>query len=384
MRNTPLVSIIVPIYNLEKYISDCVNSLISQTYTNIEIILINDGSSDNSKSICEEFCKLDKRIRLLNHNSNLGVVSSRNTGIKASNGQYIIFVDGDDWLESNMVECFINNTCDTDLVTCGFFKEYDENNYSKVYNKNVLGIKSINDVLINSISASAEGERIISNFVWGKLFRTELVKKMFESMDTTITFAEDFVFLYKYLLLCKNVNFISECLYHYRIRQGSAANSRNKQGLATLNKIYIALEKDFNSHPLKDILVPQLQKWITHRLKWAINDGMGFTERFSSYVINTNGLDDKKIVLFGAGDVGKDAFYQLSRFGYELVLWIDNIKKECSNQVVFAPSELLNVDFDVVYIAVNNGVVAQEMKNQLIDMGIEENKIVWKAPLRIL
>lgn len=384
MKNIPLVSIIVPIYNLGKYISDCVNSLISQTYTNIEIILINDGSTDNSKDICEEFCKLDSRIILLNHTTNLGVVTTRNDGIKVSKGQYLLLVDGDDWIEGDTVEIFMNKIADTDLVSCGFIKEYDAKTNSKVYNKNVLGIKNIDEILSNSILASAEGEAIISNFVWGKFFKTELVQKIVNCLDTTITLGEDFVFVYKYLLLCKSVNLIPECLYHYRVRQGSAANSKNVQSLAILNKIYNSLEKDFNKHVMKDILIPQLQKWITHRLRRAINDGMGFSEKLHSYVINANGLDNKKIVLFGAGDVGKEAFYQLSTFGYEIVLWIDNSKREYNGKRISLPSQILNTDFDIVYIAVNSSGVAEEMQKQLLDMGIEESKILWRAPLRIL
>ncbi len=381
IENTPLVSIIVPIYNLEGYISDCLNSLISQTYKNIEIILVNDGSTDNSKKICEEFCKLDNRIVLLNHISNLGVVTSRNDGIRIAKGEYIVFVDGDDWAENNMIEFFINNIGNTDLVCCGY---YYEKTHSKIYNKDMLGIKNVNEILSESILAVAESKTIISNCLWGKIFKSQLVNRIFESLDPTITYAEDFVFVYKYLLLCNKVNFIPECLYHYRFREGSAVNSNNKQSLTILNKIYLSLEEDFINHPMKNILVPQLQKWTIRRIKWALNEGLGFNEHIQAYIINTYGLDDKKIVLFGAGKVGEDAFYQLSKLGYNVVLWVDNNTKECDGQVVYLPKEILNITYDIIYLSVINEMVAQEMKDQLTNMGIEEDKIIWNAPIKIL
>lgn len=381
IQNTPLVNIIVPIYNLEGYISDCLNSLISQTYTNIEIILVNDGSTDNSKNICEEFCKLDNRIILLNHTSNLGVVTSRNDGIRVAKGEYIVFVDGDDWVESNMVECFVNNIGDTDLVCCGY---YNEKTNSKFYNKDMIGIKDINEVLNIAISASVDTKPIIYSFMWGKFFKTKLVKEIFNSLDKEITFSEDFVFVYKYLLLCKKINFIPDCLYNYRFRKGSAVNSNNKQSLTILNKIYLSLEKDFINHPMKDILISQLQSWIIRRVKWALNDGLEFKEHIQAYVVNTYGLDDKKIVLFGAGNVGEDAFSQFSKFGYNVVMWVDSNKRQCNNQIIYSPNEILNIDYDVIYLAVKNELMAEGMKEQLINMGIKEDKIIWNAPIKIL
>lgn len=373
IENTPLVSIIVPIYNLEGYISDCLNSLISQTYTNIEIILVNDGSNDNSQNICEEFCKLDNRIILLNHTSNLGVVTARNDGIRIAKGEYIVFVDGDDWVESNMVECFVNNIGDADLVSCGY---YDEKTNSKFYNKDMIGIKDINEVLNIAISSSIDINPIIYGFMWAKFFKTKLVKEIFDSLDKEITLSEDFVFVYKYLLLY--------CLYHYRFREGSAVNSNNKKSLTNLNKIYLSLEKDFINHPMKDILISQLQSWIIRRVKWALSGGLEFKEHIQEYIINTYGLDDKKIVLFGAGQVGEDAFYQLSKFGHNVVLWVDSNKRQCNNQVVYSPNEILNIDYDIIYLAVKNELMVEGMKEQLINMGIKGDKIIWNAPIKIL
>ena len=116
-----LVSIIIPVYNTEKYLSKCLESVINQTYKNLEIILINDGSTDKSKEICESFAKKDKRIQILNK-ENSGVSSARNHGMRLAKGQYIAFIDGDDYAEENYIEELLKNLKQTesDCVLCGY------------------------------------------------------------------------------------------------------------------------------------------------------------------------------------------------------------------------------------------------------------------------
>ena len=119
------ISIIVPIYNCEKYLAKCLDSIIRQDYSNLEVILINDGSSDNSKSICEEFCKKDKRFILINK-KNEGVSEARNTGLDIASGEYIIFIDADDWIEPNMCKVLLDslNSNEADMVFCNHIYEF--------------------------------------------------------------------------------------------------------------------------------------------------------------------------------------------------------------------------------------------------------------------
>ena len=105
--NKPKISVIVPVYNVDRYLEICIDSLINQTYDNLEIILINDGSTDDSKLICEKYLKLDKRIKLINQ-KNKGVSSARNNGIRNSSGEYIVFVDSDDWVDLDYFERLYN------------------------------------------------------------------------------------------------------------------------------------------------------------------------------------------------------------------------------------------------------------------------------------
>ena len=121
MEQDYLISIIIPVYNVEKYLRKCLDSIINQTYKKLEIILIDDGSTDNSGKICEEYAKKDDRIIVI-HKENAGVSSARNRGIELANGKYIGFIDSDDWIEENMYETLYQNLLqfDVDISMCNY------------------------------------------------------------------------------------------------------------------------------------------------------------------------------------------------------------------------------------------------------------------------
>ena len=116
------ISVVVPVYNVEKYLRKCIDSIINQTYKNLEIILVDDGSPDKCGEICDEYAKKDNRVKVI-HKKNAGVSSARNDGIDNATGEYIIFVDSDDWLEDNAIEIMVDklNEYDYDCVFCNFY-----------------------------------------------------------------------------------------------------------------------------------------------------------------------------------------------------------------------------------------------------------------------
>lgn len=226
MKNN-LISIVVPIYNVEKYIPECVDSIIAQTYENIEIILVNDGSTDNSGSVCEEYAKKDARIKVI-HKKNGGLSDARNAGIKIAKGEYIGFVDSDDWIETDMYEklikaCLENNA---DISICGLFRDYVDKSIkcpspnNKVYSSE------------NALKALIEGEEL-HDHAWSKLYKRSFFDdveypkgKLYEDVRTT----------YKLFLKSDVVVSIEDCLYHYRQRSGSIVRgSFNRNSLQLLD-----------------------------------------------------------------------------------------------------------------------------------------------------
>ena len=144
METTPLISIVVPVYNVEKYLKKCILSLCNQTYENIEILLIDDGSTDNSAIICDEAEKNDDRIKVL-HKTNQGLSSARNEGIKLASGNFIAFVDSDDYIENDMMELLYKNIMmyDAEISACGYIMLYNDRNVVISNNNKVVVYKKI-------------------------------------------------------------------------------------------------------------------------------------------------------------------------------------------------------------------------------------------------
>lgn len=228
----PKISIIVPVYNTMNYIERCVNSLLNQTYQNIEIIIVNDGSTDESWNVIENLKKLDCRIMSICQ-KNQGVTSARLNGILHASGEWIGFVDSDDEIEPNMYELLIRNAYlyHADISHCGYKLIFPERNRTHFfYNTKVVKIQSnligIKDLL--------EG-KLIEPGLCNKLFRKELFYNIMSTdlLDKSIKINEDL--LMNYYLFCKSKQsvFIDECLYNYNVRYTSSS----RQGM-NYNKIY--------------------------------------------------------------------------------------------------------------------------------------------------
>lgn len=387
MELSDLISIIIPVYNLEAYVRECIESIQRQTYKNIEIIIVDDGSTDNTIPICEEMASKDIRINFIKQN-HLGVVTARGRGVKESKGKYIMFVDGDDWIEPNMAERLLENMKDVDIVCSGMFDEVEPNKVVKKVDKLKKGVSDIDYILKNMVfEEKSDYLHPLSVSQWNKLYKGEIVKNVYSDLDSSITYGEDSVFLYKYLLKCKSAKILDECFYHYRFRENSVVNSINKKILIDATRIYISLENDFKNHKLKDRLLFQLEKWITNYVGNAINNDIGFSQYygFPRFIIDTKNLYGKKIILYGAGNMGKDAYRQFLEFGYDVVLWVDKnwevYNKEGKN--IVSIDDIGKVEYDVIFIAISDEEVVGEVKKELISKGIKDELLIWNKPMTV-
>lgn len=214
MKST--ISVIVPIYNCEKYIVRCINSICSQTYKNIEIIIINDGSTDNSRKICEKMRLRDRRIRLFNIKNN-GVSNARNYGIECSTGDYLMFIDADDYIEENMCECLLKiiETKDVDLVVSKAIVE-DENG-------NMLRKPCIKKSQTIYWDSNYNFQKEQACFVcWGILYKRDCIGNI--RFNRKFSVGEDTLFFYTVLNKCKKYFITDSIFYHYVIYTISASN----------------------------------------------------------------------------------------------------------------------------------------------------------------
>lgn len=234
MKNE-LVSVIVPIYNAERYIKRCIDSLINQTYDNLEIIIVNDGSYDKSKYICENYAKKDARIKLINK-ENEGVSIARNLGISHATGEYIMFVDADDYLDSCAIEKLISllKTYSVDIVKMNYTNFYD--NGKTLINKMNFDAKYINSVISNNNNSLEDiiAETYFLNVIWGQLIKTELVKNIKFNRD--LIYGEDLLFNYQLLNKTNKIYITDYIGYFYYINSNGANQNYD------YDKIIIKLE----------------------------------------------------------------------------------------------------------------------------------------------
>lgn len=225
------VSIVVPIYNSENYLKYCLETIINQTYSNLEILLINDGSVDNSLEICREYEQKDNRIKLFNI-PNSGVSVARNIGIKNATGEFITFVDSDDWMELNAIEFGVDKAMKTnaDVIIWSYFKNYPNKeeelsllpggNKSFTNDKDLLFLKSIyqfygEDRLLNAVSAGT---------TWGKFYKSNLIKDNNIKFKKELTRSQDVVFGLEAFNTAKLIKYYDIPLYHYRINNSSTCS----------------------------------------------------------------------------------------------------------------------------------------------------------------
>lgn len=224
VKYNPLITIIIPVYNVEKYLDECIESVMKQTYQNIEILLIDDGSTDSSFEICKRYQMNDKRIRVI-HQDNHGLAYVRNVGIENAKGSYISFVDSDDFIDENMIlylyESLKNEKCDVSI--CNRIHYYD---YKKIFKYIYYNKKNNDDIVVYDRDSSLKelcSFRIFDMSMCGKIFDINLFKNI---KFPEGKLSEDAYVMYKIIDKCNSVSYINDALYYYRQRKGSISKNR--------------------------------------------------------------------------------------------------------------------------------------------------------------
>lgn len=237
-----LISVIVPAYNIAEYLPRCLDSILNQTYSNLEVIVISDGSTDGTDNVIKEYAEKDSRVVPV-FKENSGVSDTRNKGLDIAKGDYIGFVDGDDYIESNMYEILLNNAIenDADISHCGYQMvfpsrvDYYYNTGKKVIQDNKKGIR---DIIVGDY---------VEPGIWNKLYRKSTIENVFMPVDIKIN--EDVLFNFYAFTKSKKSVYEDLPLYHYILRKGSAATSK-----VNTNKLYdpIKVRKEILGYCLKN------------------------------------------------------------------------------------------------------------------------------------
>lgn len=218
-----LVSIIIPAYNIEEYIGKCLDSVLEQSYQYFEIILIDDGSIDQTEKICDDFGKKDCRIKVI-HEENSGVSSARNIGIRQAKGKYILFIDGDDYVSRDYIETLVNCIETTDSgMGCADYYLMKDNNISTFS----LNVERITELSAENAINLLTDKNSFQGYLWNKIFRRNVITQNRIYFDEKIKIWEDMLFCLKYLLNVTSVAYIRRPIYYYVQRNSSAMNDNS-------------------------------------------------------------------------------------------------------------------------------------------------------------
>jgi len=388
------ITVVVPVYNVEKYIQRCIDSILKQTYNNLQIILIDDGSTDDSGIICDRYMAMDRRVEVYHNALNKGSVAARKIGILHSKGDFIGFVDGDDFIEENMFELLLKDILESnaDFVHIGYVQEKGGQSILVCdFEDRVIDLCDLRDkedTLVNYV-LRAEGEKHIGYSLWSKLFKKGLIEKCFMQLPEEQQYGEDFLCLCLCILESRHIKLSRRTLYHYMIREHSLSDG-------------YCSDRCIKEIKLCWCLINVLQRYNTMVYK-DLEEGISlFIQRRWLNVIETvkekeihiphfryKGVDclrGKKIVIYGAGVVGQDYYMQFCKYtDIEIVAWMDSDwqKYKFEYAVVSDISKIHEIVFDKIVIAVNKEKIAQEIEMMLIKCGQPIEKIIWEKPTDI-
>lgn len=385
-ENNPLISVVVPVYNVESYIEKCIQSILGQTYNNIQIILIDDGSTDNSGKICDKYARIDHRIEVI-HQNNKGLVAARMKGLEIARGEYTGFVDGDDYIEDNMYEKLLSYLIESnvDFVHTGYWK----NEYKLLsFKEDIVDINEKTDYYIRNYCLDVESQTIMTPSLWSKLYKTPLIKKCYSKVPEAQSYGEDLICLCACILESKRVALKKEAFYHYTVRENSLSNNKNNDLLIAEYRLYKCLLDLITEYGYYNQLKYILDKFLKHHVLNAVSRISSYEFQVAKYKFSEpEMLQNKKVIIYGAGDVGKDYYAQLRRYSnVKVVAWADSFKKQDYYKYItlIRKEEIKNYEFDYLVIGVKNKEDADQIKKILSSEICDESKIIWRTPILLL
>ena len=293
--NQPLISVIVPVYNVKEYLERCALSILNQTYKNIEVILVDDGSADGSGELAEEIAKRDSRIKVI-RKANGGVSSARNAGLDAATGEYIGFVDGDDYVDKEMYGFLLGLITENNAqIACCGFKKDSGNQPEDVKERPAAEISLSIYGKIEAQRLLAE-EKVFAVSVCDKLFARKITDKV--RFNTDISFGEDFLFCFAAFDNCVKVVLSDRKYYHYYIREGSCVNSEFGEKQFDRLKVSEEIENNFRveDNVLEGLLKDRKIRSQIFLLR-AIAVSGKFKNKYKS--VRKSLLANKKYIFFG-------------------------------------------------------------------------------------
>lgn len=378
-----LISVIVPIYRVEKYLEQCIQSICNQTYRNLEIILVDDGSDDECSQICDRYAQRDERIKAI-HKENGGLDSARKAGILAAAGKYVGYVDGDDWIEPEMYERLLEMiyTYEVEIVESGVIDSFAYAEKKRVpYLREgcYKGKDFIENVESKLLYAGVFFEHGVAPYLWSKLFVKDILMKYQLQEGMTNILHDDTMVSLPTIAESKKIYISHNCYYHYRVRSDSLKRECRPDEIKNLIECYPDFYARFKGTVLCTVgdrqIIYYAMYWLVFKAPYAFDHWMDniFLTQYGGVRVDT------PIILYGAGAAGIHLENYIRKVeGSNIVCWVDRNYEGLQETLdVRNPKEIIRMEYDYIIISIMRESAVKSAKKDLIALGVPEEKILW-------
>lgn len=379
-----LISVVVPIYNLDAYLYQCVSSIAGQSYRHLEIILVDDGSTDNALEICEYFRKSDDRIKVIAQ-PNGGLVSARKAGLNAATGQYVFYVDGDDWIET---DCLLHYhqlavTHDADMVIGDYKREF-LGNFLTVRNPMAPGVyhrqRIEQEVLPTMISKGSFFSHGLRTYSWGKLYKRSLILDLQNAVPEQVMVAEDAALIYPAIARSHTLVIADMALCYYRQRPNSILKSTHfdQRDIERIATAFQYMSNALNSRQSNFAYGSQLQAYFAAIVSIRSGAFLSNKELYDTFELFGPLAFGARLAVYNSGSFGQHVFRHLqNNKAFSLVGWYDKDHRENAilRMPVSDPDTLKIVDFDHLLLPSFDPALHDEVKALFDRHGLDPDKV---------
>lgn len=382
-----LLSVVIPVYNCEKHLKNCIESVISQSYPNIEIVLVNDGSTDDSKKICEFYTTIDKRVRLFTI-KNVGAYQARKYGVQQARGELITFLDADDYIDSCTYERLMDiyKSCYPDIISYTFQIGDEgipcENHFEcGLYDRNAIRNKIIPNMLFNI----KNGYRDLNPSVGCKILKKQLFLKITSDVEERITWGDDALVTYPMVCISEKIYIDTTPYYHYVMNEQSSTHTFQYGIIDDLIRFRNELSKLLNRYYKEYDWKFQIDSYMRTYTEMLFNSWFGIHRTASMYVFPYHLIPcNCNVKVYGAGEVGKAYVIELLQGRYAMLSgWYDKQRQGESycGISILNPNQIMDRAEEYIIIAIDDKKIASEVIQELISHGISAEKIKWDKPI---
>ncbi len=388
-----LISIIIPVYNIESYIEKCLHTVCTQTYQNIEVIVVDDGSTDGSGDICRKYADGDNRVKYI-YQDNAGLVSARMTGLSKATGEYVVFVDGDDFIDSDHIEVLHGKImeCGADFVHTnysvnGVNQLHFRNIYS--YGRELLNQKLRKSIIIDKALEWRREKEIFECNLYGCIYKKDLICECYSMIPLTQSYGEDLICLVHLIMNCHSAYFDPYSGYNYTLREGSLCHQTSFLSKVRDDaNLFNEMERIFDQYRLGNEVYEKLSAFFRQKAYSSLPlFGDTYMKVEKGYMCPfVNMLKGHRIAIYCAGAVGRDYYKQfVSEGSISVAAWFDEVYGE-KYDLPMPISDPLSIRdkidiIDYVVIAINNSHYVDEIIDGLKEIGVDEGKILWQRPV---